>query len=73
MGELERYIGGHLADRALMEPLFYMLADIAFPVRTGYVYGFYAVQEYLHAKGVKAKDMLTEDWQKILTPHLTRT
>lgn len=67
MAWLEGYIKGHLSDNVLMEPLFSMLADIDFPLRTGYVYGFFAVQRYLKAKGMKVKEILTEDWQEILT------
>lgn len=66
MAKLEEYIKERLSDNTLMESLFYMFADIDFPIRTGYVYGFFAVQKYLKANGAVVRDILVEDWHEIL-------
>ena len=49
-----------------MRDLFYMYADISFPVRSGYVYGYFVVKKYLEENGLHVKDILGIDWKEIL-------
>ena len=57
---------GHLEDASWIQNLFSMSAEIDFPVRTGYVYGYYAVRDYLLRKRLRVKDILGADWKEIL-------
>lgn len=61
-------VGERLADASLMEPLFWMYADIEFPVRTGYVYGYDAVRHHLEEHGLAVRDILGIDWRDVLGP-----
>lgn len=63
---LDAMVSGHLSDTSLMEALFYMFADIDFPVRTGYVLGFHRVKAHLERNGLTVKDVLASDWRDIL-------
>ena len=49
-----------------LEDLFYMYADIDYPVRTGYVYGYYVVKNYLENNNLTVKDVLSAGWKTIL-------
>lgn len=66
MDFLENYTKGKLESNELMSDLFYMFAEIDFPVRTGYVYGYFKVKEYLDKNNLKIKDILQIDWHEIL-------
>ena len=55
----------HLNDNSKMYDFFYMFAKINFPVRTGYVYGYLKVKEYLEKNKLKIKDIINIEWQKI--------
>lgn len=63
---IKNYIKDSLYDNTLMQDLFYMYADISFPVRSGYVYGYFVVRKYLEENGVCVKDILGIDWKEIL-------
>ncbi|MDO4808102.1 MAG: DUF2268 domain-containing putative Zn-dependent protease [Coriobacteriales bacterium] len=65
---LDAYIRGGLESTELMEPLFYMFANVDFPVRTGYVYGYRAVRDYLKRHRLRTKDILGIDWRRVLDP-----
>ena len=36
------------------------------PVRAGYVYGYLKVKEYMRKNNLKIRDIVKEDWRKIL-------
>jgi uncharacterized protein YjaZ len=36
------------------------------PTRTGYVYGYYKVKEYLEKNNLKIKDIIGINWEEIL-------
>lgn len=63
---IRNYIKDNLCDNILMRDLFYMYADISFPVRCGYVYGYFVVKNYLEENGLQVKDILGIDWKEIL-------
>lgn len=63
---IRNYIKNSLCDNTLMRDLFYMYADISFPARCGYVYGYFVVKKYLEENGVCVKDILGIDWKEIL-------
>lgn len=63
---LENKMNGKLDTNELMSDFFYMYADISIPVRTGYVYGYLKVKEYLEKNNLRIKDILNKDWQDIL-------
>ena len=65
-GFIRNYIKDSLCDNTLMRDLFYMYADISFPARCGYVYGYFVVKKYLEENGVCVKDILGIDWKEIL-------
>ena len=64
--DLNAYVRAGLESTELMEPLFYMFAKIDFPVRTGYVYGYFAVRDYLKRHHLQTKDIIGIDWQSVL-------
>lgn len=49
-----------------MSDLFYMYAEVDYPVRSGYVYGFYVVKQYLEENNLHVKDIIGIDWKTIL-------
>lgn len=60
---------GKLDSNELMCDYFYMLADTTktgLPARTGYVYGYLKIKEYLENNNLKIKDIINKDWQEIL-------
>ena len=63
---IRNYIKDNLCDNILMRDLFYMYADISFPVRCGYVYGYFVVKKYLAENGLQVKDILGIEWKEIL-------
>lgn len=36
------------------------------PTRTGYIYGYLKVKEYLEENNLKIKDIISIDWKKLL-------
>ena len=66
LDEVERRVRGGLFGRDLMSDLFYMYAEVDYPVRSGYVYGFYAVKQYLEENNLHVKDIIGIDWKTIL-------
>ena len=63
---LENKMSGKQNTNELMSDFFYMYADISIPVRTGYVYGYLKVKEYLEKNNLRIKDILNKNWQDIL-------
>ena len=43
-----------------------MFAEIDYPVRSGYVYGYLAVKQYLEKNNLSVRDILSADWQIIM-------
>ena len=66
ISKLEEYMKGKLDNNELMNDFFYMYADISIPVRTGYVYGYLKVKEYLEKNNLRIKDILDKDWEDII-------
>lgn len=57
-----------LNDKSKMEIFFYMYANIAIinmPVRTGYVYGYFKVLNYISSRELKVKEILAINWREI--------
>ncbi len=68
--KIEIYMSGKISSNELMSDYFYMYSDTnktGMPVRTGYVYGYLKVGEYLKKHNLKVKDIISIDWEKILT------
>ncbi len=63
---IEKYIKEELDNNNLMSDLFYMFAEIDFPVRSGYVYGYLKVKTYLEKNKLKVKDILGINWRDVL-------
>lgn len=63
---MDELVEGALDDTSLMEGLFWMYAPIDYPVRTGYVYGYDRVRQYLETRGLHVRDILGIDWQDVL-------
>ncbi len=66
MDEMKHLVQDNLSSASLMKDLFYMFADIDYPVRSGYVYGYLVVKQYLEKNKLSVKDILSADWQIIL-------
>lgn len=69
MDKVETYMIGKVSTNELMSDYFYMFADVAktgIPARTGYVYGYLKVKEYLEKNRLKVKDIISLDWKEIL-------
>ena len=52
-----------------MNDYFYMYADTnktGLPSRTGYVYGYLKIKDYLDKNNLKVKDIITQNWEDIL-------
>ncbi len=64
--EIKLRVQSDLSGTALMRDLFYMYANIDYPVRCGYVYGYYVVKQYLKEHKLTVKDILSSDWRTIL-------
>lgn len=66
---IEQNMKKQIDTDSLMSNYFYMFADTyitGMPVRTGYVYGYLKVREYLEKNKLKIKDILDIDWKKII-------
>ena len=67
--KIEDHMKGKIDTNELMYDYFYMFADsnkTGLPPRTGYVYGYLKVKEYLEKNNLKIKDIINKDWQDIL-------
>ena len=66
---IEEHMAGKIDSNELISDYFYMFADTAktgLPARTGYVYGYLKVKEYLEKNNLKIKDIIAKDWRDIL-------
>ena len=69
INKLEDHMVNKKNTPELMSDYFYMFADTnitGMPVRTGYVYGYLKVKEYLEANNLKVKDIIGINWQEII-------
>lgn len=66
MDKMKKLVQDNLFNASLMKDLFYMFAEIDYPVRSGYVYGYLAVKQYLEKNKLSVKDILSADWQIIM-------
>ncbi len=67
--KVETHMSGKIDTNELMSDFFYMFADTektGLPARTGYVYGYLRVKEYLEKNNLKIKDIIDKDWKDIL-------
>ena len=62
---LEKETKNNLNTNYKMSDFFYMFANIEYPTRTGYVYGYLKVLEYLHKNKLEVKDIINIEWKKI--------
>lgn len=70
LDKIETRMNGKINTNELMSDYFYMFADYektGLPARTGYVYGYLKVKEYLEKNNLKIKDIIGKDWKDILT------
>ncbi len=66
--KVEAHMIGKKDSNEMMYDYFYMFADTnktGLPPRTGYVYGYLKVKEYLEDNNLKIKDIITKDWEDI--------
>ena len=69
INKVESHMIGKVDTNELMSDYFYMFADTkktGLPARTGYVYGYLKVKEYLEKNNLKIKDIIDKDWKDIL-------
>ena len=66
MEEMKTLVKDNLSNSSLMKDLFYMFAEFDYPVRSGYVYGYLAVKQYLEKNNLSVRDILSADWQIIM-------
>ena len=67
--KVEEHMKNKLDSNELMYDYFYMFADTTktgLPTRTGYVYGYLKVKEYLENNNLKIKDIIAKDWEELL-------
>lgn len=67
--KIEKHFNGKIDTNELMSDYFYMYADTqktGLPVRTGYVYGYLKVKEYLEKNNLKIRDIIDKNWEDIL-------
>ncbi len=67
--KIEEHMKGKINSNELMYDYFYMFADTTktgLPTRTGYVYGYLKVKEYLEKHNLKVKDIITKNWKEII-------
>ena len=67
--KVEEHMYGKMDTNELMSDYFYMFADTektGLPARTGYVYGYLKVKEYLENNNLRIKDIIDKDWKDIL-------
>ena len=66
--KVEEHMTGNTLNNSLIYDYFYMFADAektGLPPRTGYVYGYLKIKEYLEKKHLKIKDILSLEWEEI--------
>lgn len=69
INKLDEYIKNEKNKNSLMSCFFKMNAKTELenmPTRTGYVYGYFKVKEYLDKNNLKIKDIIGINWGKIL-------
>ena len=67
--KVEDHMRGKIDTNELMSDYFYMFADTektGLPARTGYVYGYLKVKDYLENNNLRIKDIIDKDWKDIL-------
>lgn len=67
--KVEVHMSGKIDTNELMSDYFYMFADTektGLPARTGYVYGYLKVKEFLEKNNLKIKDIINKNWKDIL-------
>lgn len=67
--KVESHMIGKVDTNELMSDYFYMFANTkktGLPARTGYVYGYLKVKEYLEKNNLKIKDIIDKEWKEIL-------
>lgn len=67
--KVEAHMSNKIDTNELMSDYFYMLADTettGLPARTGYVYGYLKVKEYLDNYNLRIKDIIDKDWREII-------
>ena len=67
--KVEVHMRGKIDTNELMSDYFYMFADTektGLPARTGYVYGYLKVKDYLENNNLRIKDIIDKDWKDIL-------
>ena len=67
--KVENHMCGKIDTNELMSDYFYMFADTqktGLPARTGYVYGYLKVKEYLENNNLRIKDIIDKEWEDIL-------
>ena len=66
---IDKIVENKLDKNNMMYDFFYMFAKTKIPnmpVRTGYVYGYLKVKEYMRKNNLKIRDIVKEDWREIL-------
>lgn len=66
--KIEKHFNGKIDSNELMSDYFYMYADTkktGLPARTGYVYGYLKVKEYLEKNNLKIRDIIDKNWEDI--------
>ncbi len=66
---IDKIVENELDKSNMMYDFFYMFAKTKIPnmpVRTGYVYGYLKVKEYMRKNNLTIKDIVKKDWKKIL-------
>ena len=67
--KIEEHMSGKINTNELMYDYFYMYADTkktGLPPRTGYVYGYLKVKEYLEKNNLKIKDIIDKNWEGLI-------
>lgn len=66
---IDKVVEPELNKNNMMYDFFYMFAKTKIPnmpVRTGYVYGYIKVKEYMRKNNFKIKDIVKSDWREVL-------
>lgn len=66
---IDKVVETKLDKNNMMYDFFYMFAKTKIPnmpVRTGYVYGYLKVKEYMRKNNLKIKDIVKLDWREVL-------
>ena len=69
INKVESHMTNKIDTNELMSDYFYMFADenkTGLKARTGYVYGYLKVKNYLEKNNLKIKDIIYKDWKEIL-------